>query len=92
MKKTKSSSPRRITLETGIYINEDTKGYKSPQVVLSGVSSRGGRYDVVATIETWWLARFATEIREHFIKLAENEKKIRDYRERAFRTPLGGQS
>lgn len=92
-KRTKSTGPRRIKLACGgVKFDTDTLGNETATVVVTGESLNGRRYEARVEVDAWWMGRLAAEIREHFTKLAETEKKIRDYRERAFRTPLGGAS
>lgn len=85
-------SLRRTRLRIGrtLQIHVDDVGKDECRLLVHGYTESRGEHEIVLRLDSWHLAWLTERVRDHFVKLAENEASARKHRERALRMPGGG--
>lgn len=85
-------SLRRTHLQIGrtLQIHVDDVGKDECRLLVHGYTESGGTHEIVLRLDSRHLAKITEVVRDHFVKLAENEANARKHRERALRMPTMG--
>ena len=83
---------RRTHLQIGrtLQIHVDDVGKDECRLLIHGYTDSRAEHEIVLRLDSWHLAKITEVVRDHFVKLAENEANARRHRERALRMPGGG--